>query len=140
MGKGCPFACTYCFNSYLIKLYNGQRWVRKRSIKNVIEELKIAKENCKRRGDSNKIIQIAINNLRDVGINSQIDHIFELPTETPEEYQKGLNFYTDLKPDQIEAFTLQYYPNTEIIEIEKNMEQLMMKRLNKLLKEINIQI
>ncbi len=40
-GRGCPFKCTYCFNHSYNKLYRGKgRVVRKRSIENVIEELK----------------------------------------------------------------------------------------------------
>ncbi len=42
--RGCPFGCSYCFNHYLRKLYEGQRWLRRRSVENVIEELKIMKE------------------------------------------------------------------------------------------------
>ncbi len=41
--RGCPFGCTYCFNNYLKKLYHGDRWLRKRSVKNVIDELKESK-------------------------------------------------------------------------------------------------
>lgn len=43
-GKGCPYVCTYCFNNYMKKIYKGDQWVRKRSIKNIIQELKIMKE------------------------------------------------------------------------------------------------
>ncbi len=40
-GRGCPFKCTYCFNHSYNKLYRKKgRIVRKRSIENVIEELK----------------------------------------------------------------------------------------------------
>lgn len=39
--RGCPFPCSYCCNSFLAKLY-GSGLVRKRSIGNVIEELKWA--------------------------------------------------------------------------------------------------
>jgi radical SAM superfamily enzyme YgiQ (UPF0313 family) len=37
--RGCPHACTYCSNNTLNKLYPGQRIFRKRSPKNVIQEL-----------------------------------------------------------------------------------------------------
>ena len=43
-GRGCPFGCSYCFNNYLRKLYDRDEWLRKRSVKNLIEELKIGKE------------------------------------------------------------------------------------------------
>lgn len=42
--RGCPFACTYCYQSYLKELYPGQKFVRERSLDNVLEELKLAKK------------------------------------------------------------------------------------------------
>ncbi|MCK4325645.1 B12-binding domain-containing radical SAM protein [bacterium] len=41
--RGCPFACTFCSNNILKKLYRGYKYLRKRSIENVIEELIWAK-------------------------------------------------------------------------------------------------
>lgn len=41
--RGCPFKCTFCYNSFLPSLY-GNKFLRQRSVDNVIEELKIAKE------------------------------------------------------------------------------------------------
>ena len=43
-GRGCPHACTYCGNSFYRDLYKRQRYVRYRSVENVMEEL----ENVKR--------------------------------------------------------------------------------------------
>jgi radical SAM superfamily enzyme YgiQ (UPF0313 family) len=45
--KGCPFQCTYCFNNYMKRLYQGQKWLRKRSVDNVITELRIIKNKFK---------------------------------------------------------------------------------------------
>ncbi len=42
--RGCPFGCSYCFNNYLKKLYKGQKWLRKRSVEDVIRELEIMKK------------------------------------------------------------------------------------------------
>jgi len=44
-GRGCPYQCTYCFNSYYRKLLNrdGHPYVRRRSVGNVIEEIKFFK-------------------------------------------------------------------------------------------------
>lgn len=36
--RGCPFNCSYCFNSLYRSLYKGQRWVRYRSVENVVAE------------------------------------------------------------------------------------------------------
>jgi anaerobic magnesium-protoporphyrin IX monomethyl ester cyclase len=37
--RGCPYSCTYCCNNYLRKIYEGQKYLRRRSVKNVIDEL-----------------------------------------------------------------------------------------------------
>lgn len=42
--RGCPFACSYCCNDLLKRLYAGQKFLRRRSVKNVIQELVQAKE------------------------------------------------------------------------------------------------
>lgn len=43
--RGCPFHCTYCSNSIYKDIYKDRgSFVRKRSVDNVIEELRIAKE------------------------------------------------------------------------------------------------
>lgn len=43
--RGCPHRCTYCTNSLLSQIYrNKGKYLRRRSIENVIEELKIARE------------------------------------------------------------------------------------------------
>lgn len=38
--RGCAFSCSYCCNNTLKRLYHGERFFRKRSVDNVIEELK----------------------------------------------------------------------------------------------------
>ena len=43
-GRGCPHACTYCGNSFYRDLYKRQRYVRYRSVENVIQELELAKQ------------------------------------------------------------------------------------------------
>lgn len=45
--RGCPFSCTYCCNDLLKKIYKGQHFVRHRSVDNVMEELRIAKNKYK---------------------------------------------------------------------------------------------
>jgi len=42
--RGCPHSCTYCCNNTLRNLYRGQKYVRRRSVGNIIDELRQAKE------------------------------------------------------------------------------------------------
>jgi anaerobic magnesium-protoporphyrin IX monomethyl ester cyclase len=42
--RGCPFSCTYCCNSAYSRLY-GSNQIRKRSVENVIDEMKYAIKN-----------------------------------------------------------------------------------------------
>jgi len=46
IGRGCPFFCTYCSNSFLIKHIYGQDWCRTRyrDTDNVLEELQTVKK------------------------------------------------------------------------------------------------
>lgn len=38
--RGCPYGCTYCFNELFRRIYKGKgRWLRRRSVDHVIEEL-----------------------------------------------------------------------------------------------------
>lgn len=42
--RGCPFQCTYCCNNALHRIYDGKgKWSRRRSVDNVIQELREAK-------------------------------------------------------------------------------------------------
>lgn len=38
-GRGCPFNCIYCFNAQFKKMFAGQRFVRRRSVRSVIDEV-----------------------------------------------------------------------------------------------------
>ncbi len=42
--RGCLFSCTYCCNELLKKIYYGQKYLRRRSVENIIAELKEAKK------------------------------------------------------------------------------------------------
>lgn len=37
--RGCPYNCTYCFNKPFREMYPGQRYVRRRSVDSIIEEI-----------------------------------------------------------------------------------------------------
>ena len=43
--RGCPFACTFCVNSEVLKMYPHQKPIRMRTVDNIIGELKIVKDN-----------------------------------------------------------------------------------------------
>jgi len=45
MTRGCRYACTYCCNRTLLRLYGGRAFVRRRSVENVIEELMWVRKN-----------------------------------------------------------------------------------------------
>lgn len=40
--RSCPYSCSFCINSFLNKLYSGRRHILKRSVENVLKELKYA--------------------------------------------------------------------------------------------------
>jgi len=42
--RGCPYVCTYCYNAVMLPKYRseGTRWMRQRSVDNVIDELRWA--------------------------------------------------------------------------------------------------
>ena len=43
--RGCPYNCSYCCNNVYWTLYKGQKYLRRRSVGNIIEELKTMKDN-----------------------------------------------------------------------------------------------
>ena len=43
--RGCVHNCAFCCNNFLKELYHGQKWFRRRSIQNIIEEGVWVKEN-----------------------------------------------------------------------------------------------
>jgi anaerobic magnesium-protoporphyrin IX monomethyl ester cyclase len=43
--RGCPHSCSYCCNNALKKFYDGQRYLRFRSIDKIMEEIEIIKNN-----------------------------------------------------------------------------------------------
>ncbi|MDD3877653.1 MAG: radical SAM protein [Bacteroidales bacterium] len=47
--RGCPYACSYCINSFRNKIYEHEKFLRRRSVESVIEELLIYKTKYKPR-------------------------------------------------------------------------------------------
>jgi radical SAM superfamily enzyme YgiQ (UPF0313 family) len=69
------------------------------------------------RFESNAQISLAAQNCHIAGLQFSIDHIFNIPTEGIKEYQQAVNFYYSLHPSVINAYWLQYFPKTEIVNI-----------------------
>ena len=44
-GRGCPFECTFCLAGAICGLYENEKYLRKRSTENVVEELRRIKDN-----------------------------------------------------------------------------------------------
>ena len=42
--RGCPFACTFCVNSFRNAAYSGEVYLRQRSVKSIIDDLKDIKK------------------------------------------------------------------------------------------------
>jgi len=69
------------------------------------------------RFESNAQISKAAQNCHRAGLKFSIDHIFNIPTEGLPEYKEAVNFYYQLNPTIINAYWLQYFPKTEIVNI-----------------------
>ncbi|MDD2225298.1 MAG: radical SAM protein [Candidatus Shapirobacteria bacterium] len=69
------------------------------------------------RFESNAQISKAAQNCHQAGLKFSIDHIFNIPTEGLPEYKEAVNFYYQLNPTIINAYWLQYFPKTEIVNI-----------------------
>ena len=46
-GRGCPFRCTFCVNSFRKKLYSSERYLRRRTVDNATRELVMLKTKYK---------------------------------------------------------------------------------------------
>ena len=70
--RGCPYNCSYCNNNVIRRLYRGKgKYLRRRSVSNVVEELKFAKEtwNIRAVDFHDDIFTVDREWLRDLGSN-----------------------------------------------------------------------
>lgn len=67
------------------------------------------------RFEKNKDIENAVTTCKKYKLKLAVDHIFNIPGEGNEEQWQAVEFYNKLKPNIINSYWLQYYPNTEII-------------------------
>lgn len=51
----------------------------------------------------------------DLKLNFSIDHIFDIPYETEDDYIESMKLYAEIQPTIINTFYLAYYPKTDII-------------------------
>lgn len=93
--RSCPFNCSYCCNSFLNALYNSRGRVRKRSVDNVISELRHA-----------------INTIGTIKFINFIDELFLTSRKWTEEFvekyreQIGLPFIVQLTPGTFDEPTI----------------------------------
>ncbi|OGS44956.1 MAG: hypothetical protein A2539_04575 [Elusimicrobia bacterium RIFOXYD2_FULL_34_15] len=97
-GRGCPFHCYFCSNSILKKIFDDKgHFIRQRTVENVIEELKIAK-----------------NRFKKLKVVSSNDEVFTLNKEWLKEfcekYKKeiGLPFHCDIHPNYVNENIIEY--------------------------------
>ena len=94
--RGCPFACDYCINCFLRSLYRDKgRYIRKRSVGHVIDELRLARERYP--------------NLQTISFT---DDIFALDQQWLEEFHDryrreiGLLFFCYVHPNMVRDSTI----------------------------------
>ena len=73
------------------------------------------RRNILNRFESNQQISDAAQHCHQAKLPFSIDHIFNIPSEGIEQYKQAVNFYYSLHPSVINAYWLQYFPKTEII-------------------------
>lgn len=76
-----------------------------------------------KRYETNRQIEAAAEYCHKVNLKFSVDHIFNIPGEGIAEQEEALRFYNKLRPSVINAYWLQYFPRTEIIQtaIEKGV-------------------
>lgn len=72
------------------------------------------KKTVLKRHDTKAQVQKAMANLREFGVSSSLDHIFNLPGETHEHIGEALDFYLDNEVRSLSVFFLNYYPDSAI--------------------------
>jgi anaerobic magnesium-protoporphyrin IX monomethyl ester cyclase len=92
--RGCPYDCTYCSNSMYHKLYcHEKQHIRRRSVGNVIEELKKVKE----KGKAKLIL------FNDEVFTSSMKWLEEFAARYPSEV--GMPYFCSIHPSTVKAKT-----------------------------------
>ncbi|UCG68042.1 MAG: B12-binding domain-containing radical SAM protein [Thermoplasmata archaeon] len=106
--RGCPMNCTFCASSVLKKKFYSHRYVRHRSVGNVIKEL----EEITTRFPSIKIIQF----FDDILFSLKKDYIKDLCTVYEEKI--GLPFYCQASATTLDEEKLRYLLDAGLIWVE----------------------
>jgi radical SAM superfamily enzyme YgiQ (UPF0313 family) len=105
--RGCPYSCSYCCHSYLHELYKGKgRYLRQRSVRNVIEELTEAKNKYRI-----KCIMFS-----DDCFGYDINWLKEFSYEYRSKV--GIEFSCEMSPNDISVESLEYLKSAGCREIE----------------------
>lgn len=84
-----------------------------------IQSLSEASRRRLNRFETNAQITRAISAFKKAGISLDLDHIFGLPYESEAEQVAAARFYNKARPAKINAFNLQYFPRTGILELSR---------------------
>ena len=110
VGRGCPFACSYCINSYYRKLHKKD-YIRKRSVASVMNELFYVKKVFK--------------NLKTI---SFLDEVFVLDKEWlkqfVKEYKQKINipFKCELHPSMVHEETIKILKEAGLTRIDMGIQ------------------
>jgi len=76
---------------------------------------KRVREGICNRYTSNDMVKRAIGLCKKYRVQTMVEIILGLPSETDDEYEEAIDFYRDVKPDIIYSYWLTYFPKTNII-------------------------
>jgi len=124
--RGCPMNCTFCGSPQLKKIYAGQKYVRRRSVDNIISELKSIKARFDFFSD----------------VNFPDDCFMMMPVqyvkEFCEKYKEEINmpFYCLTNPSSITEDRLEYFVDAGLIHLDVGIQS-GSKRITELYNRVN---
>jgi len=77
---------------------------------------RVREDICNRFFNSNSQVEEVIKLCKKYKIQSLVEIILGLPSETEEEYEEGIKFFREIKADIIYTYFLTYFPKTSIIQ------------------------
>jgi len=118
---GIPFKCV----TYPLSITEATAGLVKKAGCNVVQigiqtVNEFTRKNIIRRHETTDEIETAVNILKKVGLDFEIDHIMGFPNEGDKEQIEAIKFYNKIRPPSINFYWLKYFPRTDIIEHGKN--------------------